>query len=80
MQGQRIEHDRVETVLAEHGPRFEVIERSVTRETVELERGSLLDLLHGTYRGVRHAAADRAAAIERMPVTMASDVFVLQLK
>ena len=80
VQGQRIEHDRAEAVLAEHEPRFELIERSVIRESVDLERASLLDLLHGTYRGVRHAAAERAAAIEHMAVTMASDVFVLRLR
>ena len=80
VQGQRIEHDRAEAVLTEHELRFEVIDRSVIRETVELERASLLDLLHGTYRGTRHAAAARAATIERMPVTMASDVVVLRLK
>ena len=80
VQGQRLEHDRGEAVLAAHEPRFELLDRSVIRETVELERTSLLDLLQGTYRGMRHAAADRAAAIERMPVTMASDVFVLRLR
>ena len=80
VQGQRVEQDRAEAVLAEQGPRFELIARSVTRETVELERTSLLDLLRGTYRGVRRAAADRAAALERMSVTMASDVFVLRLR
>ena len=70
VQGQRVEQDRAEAVLAEQGPRFELIARSVTRETVELERTSLLDLLRGTHRGVRRAAAERAAALERMSVTM----------
>ena len=66
--------------LTEHQSLFELVERSVIREAVDLDRASLLDLLHGTYRGVRKAAADRAAAIERMTVTMASDVFVLRLR
>lgn len=80
VQGQRIEHDRSDAVLAEHESRFEVIERSVTRETVELDRASLLDLLQGTYRGARLATAERVATLTRMRVTMASDVSLLRLR
>jgi 23S rRNA (guanine745-N1)-methyltransferase len=80
VQGQRIEHDRSDAVLAEHESRFEMIERSVIRETVELDRTSLLDLLQGTYRGARLATAERVATLTRMRVTMASDVSVLRLR
>ena len=52
-------------MLAEHEPQFELIERSVIREAVELDRASLLDLLQGTYRGARRAAAERVAALDR---------------
>jgi 23S rRNA (guanine745-N1)-methyltransferase len=80
VQGQRIEHDRSDAVLAEHQSRFESIERSVIRETVDLDRAALLHLLQGTYRGARRAAAARVATIAGMSVTMASDVFVLRLR
>lgn len=80
VQGKRIEHDRSDAVLAEHQSRFEVIERSVIRETVELDRTALLDLLQGTYRGARLATAERVATLTRMRVTMASDVSVLRLR
>jgi len=80
VQGQRIERDRIDIVLAEHESTFELIDRSVVRETVDLERASLLDLLHGTYRGARRAAAERVATLTGMSVTMASDVFVLRLR
>jgi 23S rRNA (guanine745-N1)-methyltransferase len=78
--GTRVERDRAETVLTEHQPQFDVIDRSVIRDTVSLGRESLLDLLRGTYRGVRHTAAGRAAGIERMEVTLASEVVVFQLR
>jgi 23S rRNA (guanine745-N1)-methyltransferase len=79
VQGQRIEHDRAHAVLAEHRSRFESIERSTIRETVELDRASLVDLLHGTYRGVRRGLAERVAALTRMKVTLASELLVLRL-
>jgi hypothetical protein len=79
-QGQRIEQDRGEAVLAAHLETFDVIERSVVRETLELDRAALLDLLHGTYRGARRSTTDRIATLTRMPVTTASDVFVLRLR
>ena len=80
VQGQRIEHDRSGAVLAEHQSLFEAIDRSAIRETVDLDRVALLNLLQGTYRGARLAAADRIAALTRLRVTLASDVFVLRLR
>ena len=80
VQGERIERDRGESVLAEHQSLFDLVERTVIRQAVELDRDRLLDLLHGTYRGARHAAADRIAALARMTVTIASDLFLLRLR
>ena len=80
VQGQRIEHDRSDAVLAEHQSLFDAIDRSAIRETVDLDRVALLNLLQGTYRGARLAAADRIAALTRLRVTIASDVFVLRLR
>jgi 23S rRNA (guanine745-N1)-methyltransferase len=80
VQGQRVEQDRGDAILDAHREAFELIERSVVRETLELDRAALLDLLHGTYRGARRATADRIATLTRMSVTTASDVFVLRLR
>jgi 23S rRNA (guanine745-N1)-methyltransferase len=80
VQGQRVERDRASSVVAEHQSVFQLTDQSVLRETMELDRVSLFNLLRGTYRGVRRAAADRVAALERMSVTMASEMVVFRLK
>ena len=77
VQGARVERDRATAVVAEHESLFELLDRSIVRQTVDLERDALLNLLHGTYRGSRLAAADRVAALTRMNVTLASEVLVL---
>jgi 23S rRNA (guanine745-N1)-methyltransferase len=77
VQGQRIERDRVEPVLADHEPLFQLIERSVVRETLELERDALLNLLRGTYRGARRAVTERATSVTRMKVTLAAELLLL---
>lgn len=78
--GQRIERDRISAVLAEHESAFQLVERSVVRETLDLDRESLQLLLRGTYRGVRRGVAERLATLTRMQVTLASDVVVLRPK
>ena len=70
VQGQRVERDRGEVVLAEHDTLFELVERSVVREMQDLDRDALLSVLTGTYRGVRRGVADRVAALTRMTVTL----------
>jgi len=80
VQGQRHERDRVGAVLTEHEPLFEPIDRSVVRETRDLDRGALLNLLRGTYRGVRRGDTERVAALTRMHVTLASELIVFRLK
>jgi 23S rRNA (guanine745-N1)-methyltransferase len=80
VQGQRVERDRAAIVLAEHEPLFEPIDRSVVKETRELDRDAVLNLLRGTYRGVRRGDAERVAALTRMHVTLASELVVLRLK
>jgi len=78
IQGQRQERDRAGVVLEEHAPLFHLVDRSVVRETLELDREALLNLLRGTYRGVRRGAAQRVAALTRMNVTLASDLLVFR--
>jgi 23S rRNA (guanine745-N1)-methyltransferase len=80
VQGARVERDRVSAVVAEHESLFELLDRSVVRQTLELERDALLKLLQGTYRGIRLGTADRVAALTRMNVTLASEVLVLRLR
>ena len=78
VQGQPVERDRASVVLAEHEPLFRLAERWAVRETLDLERDALLKLLRGTYRGVRHGAAERVAALTRMDITLASDLLLLR--
>jgi len=80
VQGTRVERDRTDAVLAEHEGLFQVLEHSVVRETLRLDRAALLNLLQGTYRGERRGAADRVAALTRMDVTLASDLLLLRSK
>ena len=74
--GQRVERPREEVVLAEHTPRFHLEARAIVREQHDLGRELLLDLLRGTYRGARASAAERIAALERLRVTVASEMFL----
>jgi 23S rRNA (guanine745-N1)-methyltransferase len=80
VQGQRVERDRGEVVLAEHDTLFELVGRSVVREAQDLDRDALLSVLTGTYRGVRHGLADRVAALTRMTVTLASEILMFRLR
>jgi 23S rRNA (guanine745-N1)-methyltransferase len=80
VQGQPVERDRVSQLLVEHEPLFQLDERSVVRDTHELDRDALVKLLRGTYRGVRRGAAERVAALERMRVTLASELVVFRLR
>lgn len=80
IQGARFERDRAESVLAAHEGLFQLVERSVVRERLELERAALLNLLQGTYRGVRRGVADRVATLGRMLVTLSSDLVLLRVK
>jgi hypothetical protein len=59
---------------------FQRTDQWVVRETMDLDRVSLLNLLRGTYRGVRRGAAERVAALDHMRVTTASEVVVLRLR
>jgi 23S rRNA (guanine745-N1)-methyltransferase len=78
VQGDAVERDRSEAMLAAHLPLFELVDRAIVSETSTLDRDALLSLLRGTYRGARHTWAERVSRIARMPVTLASEVFVLR--
>jgi 23S rRNA (guanine745-N1)-methyltransferase len=76
--GQRVNRDRAEPLLAEHEPLFALVERSAFRERACLDRGGLLDLLRGTYRGERRSAANRIAALQSLEVTVACEIFLFR--
>lgn len=78
VQGDAVERTRVDGMLAEHQPFFTMVERTDIRETVELDRPALLDLLRGTYRGARVSNATRVEALERLPVTFSSHLVMFR--
>jgi 23S rRNA (guanine745-N1)-methyltransferase len=78
VQGAGIERDRSESLKAEHDRLFTVVERATIRETLTLERDALRHLLRGTYRGARIREAERVTDVERLPVTLASEIFVMR--
>jgi 23S rRNA (guanine745-N1)-methyltransferase len=73
IQGEGVERERANAVLAEHEPFFTMIERFSVREQHALDRTSLVDVLRATYRGARASAARRVDALTTLDVTMASD-------
>ena len=77
VQGNAVTRDRTPQLLAEHEAHFEVVDRSVTRRQHHLEHDALRNLLRGTYRGERFSSSSRVAALDRLTVTLASDILVL---
>jgi 23S rRNA (guanine745-N1)-methyltransferase len=78
VQGQGVERERIDGLLAEHQPFFAVLEQTTVRETVELDRPALLNLLRGTYRGARVSNAARVEALDRLPVTFSSHLVMFR--
>jgi len=65
-------------MLAEHATTFKVVERLPVREQLTLERGVLLNLLRGTYRGARFKLSGRVEAMQQMDVTLSSEMCLLR--
>lgn len=80
VQGQGVERDRVDGMLHEHNADFQLAERLLVRQQLTLERDALLNVLRGTYRGVRFTLSDRVNAIDRMEVTLSSELCVMKRK
>jgi 23S rRNA (guanine745-N1)-methyltransferase len=78
IQGQGVERSRVDTLIAEHDPFFEPVERFSSRALHRLDEKTLIDLLQITYRGARASARERVASLSAMDVTLASDCVVFQ--
>jgi 23S rRNA (guanine745-N1)-methyltransferase len=77
VQGEGSTRERTERMLAEHDAFFTLAERASVRETLEVDRRSLLNLLRITYRGARVSTAERVKALQPMRITFSSDLFVL---
>jgi 23S rRNA (guanine745-N1)-methyltransferase len=77
VQGEGVERERVEAMLFEHAAYFHLVERLPIRERLTLQRDVLLNLLRSTYRGVRFTLSERVEAVERMDVTLSSELCVL---
>lgn len=80
VQGEGSTRERTERMLAEHDALFSLADRASIRETLEVDRVSLLNLLRITYRGARVSAAGRVKSLKPMKVTFSSDLFVLRPK
>lgn len=77
VQGAGISSDRSDAMIAAHQAAFTVIDRVNIRDTIEMDRGGLLLLLRGTYRGARFAQTPRVDSITRTHVTLSSDLVTL---
>ena len=80
VQGRRVERQRGPALAREHEPLFALVEQFDVREHHQLAGNSLRDLLRGTYRAERQSVAGQLAALERLQVTVASSVFVFELR
>lgn len=78
VQGAGLERDRVDAMLTEHQSFFTMVDRTEVRETIELDRASLLNLLRGTYRGARFKLSERVELMERLDVTLSSEMCLLR--
>lgn len=74
VQGDAVERDRVELLVAEHAGFFDVTDRTTVRQTFDLHRDELLQVLRGTYRGERQSTSARVEALTSLRVTFASEV------
>jgi 23S rRNA (guanine745-N1)-methyltransferase len=80
VQGEAIERERADAVVALHEPLFSVEDRFTSRERHRLEGDQLRDLLRSTYRGARTSAAERVEELDALEVTVATDVLVFRTR
>jgi 23S rRNA (guanine745-N1)-methyltransferase len=78
--GSGVDRDRGEALISELASSFSIITRASAREQHHLDRASLVDLLHGTYRGIRTSSAARVEALTELDVTLASEFLVFAPK
>jgi 23S rRNA (guanine745-N1)-methyltransferase len=80
VQGEGVERERADAVIAEHAPLFDLAERFTARERHRLEGEALRHLLRSTYRGARSSAAPRVEALDALDVTLATEIVTLRLR
>ena len=80
IQGEPVLRDRAAALTAEHERLFTVVDRQVVRTRQHLQRAQLIDVLHGTYRGIRAAAATKVDRLSNLDVTLASILCLFQRK
>ena len=65
--------ERGDAVVDEHKAHFTLLDRWTVRHVVDANHAQIMDLLAGTYRGMRPSQSARAATLDRMEVTLASE-------
>ena len=78
VQGEAVHRDRVQALVAEHDACFTVLEQTSATQTLDLDRGALRNLLRGTYRGERLSESPRVQSLDRLTVTLASDIVLFK--
>jgi 23S rRNA (guanine745-N1)-methyltransferase len=76
--GRRVVESRVERVVSELTPMFELQSVSDVRRSVRLDRGSIGDVLALTYRGARRAEREHVERLDVLDVTLSRDVLVFR--
>ena len=80
VQGEAVRRDRVQALVAEHDTCFTVVEQTSVEHTLDLDRGALHNLLRGTYRGERLSESPRVQSLDRLTVTLASDIVLFKAR
>ena len=80
VQGEAVRRDRVPALVAEHDSCFTVVEQTSAEQTLDLDRDALRNLLRGTYRGERLSESPRVQSLDRLTVTLASDIVLFQAR
>jgi len=80
VQGEAMRRDRVQALVAEHNACFTVIDQTSVEQTLDLDRAALHKLLRGTYRGERLSESPRVQRLDRLTVTLASDIVLFKAR
>ena len=76
IQGNAVERDRATALRDEYALLFDLSAQFTSRQRLDLDRDSLLNLLRSTYRGERLSESPRVQRLERLTVTLASDILI----
>lgn len=79
VQGEASVRERGDAVVEAHREHFTLLDRWIVRRTMDADHARLIDLLCATYRGFRPRQLERARALPRMDVTLATELFLFGL-